>query len=85
MRLGRKTYLVEAVDDEHRALYVATANSLIGLLTLSGFGLALIASWANLDGVLITLGATVSMATWLAMRLAAPKDFRVSDAPSSAE
>lgn len=75
VRLGRKTYLVEAVGDADRALHVATANSCIGVLTLSGFGLAVIANWADLNGVLLTLGAVVGAATWMANRLAAPDDF----------
>jgi hypothetical protein len=79
VRLGRKTYLVEAVGDADRALHVATANSCIGVLTLSGFGLAVIAQWADLNGVLLTLGAVVATATWMARRLAAPGDFKPAD------
>lgn len=83
VRLGRKTYLVEAVGDADRALHVATANSCIGVLTLSGFGLAVIAQWADLNGVLLTLGAVVATATWMARRLAAPGDFKPADPDTS--
>lgn len=75
VRLGRKAYLVEAVDGDDRALHVATANTCIGVLTLGGFGLALVASWTSVVGVLLTLAGTVALATGLALRLPSPKKF----------
>ena len=41
IRLGRKTYLIDLATAEHRAMYVAVSNTLIGIiLLLSGsFGL----------------------------------------------
>jgi hypothetical protein len=41
--LGRKTYLIDRVDDRQRSTYVAFANSAIGIIALSFGGLGIIA------------------------------------------
>jgi hypothetical protein len=45
VRLGRKTYLVDAAPAEARPLYVAVSNTLIGALTLAGGALGLISTF----------------------------------------
>jgi len=69
VRLGRKTYLVDAVNAEERATYVAFANSAVGLFTLFAGGLGALA-WASslqvLLVVLILLGlAGIGLSAWM--------------------
>jgi hypothetical protein len=52
VRLGRKTYLVDATPQEDRATYTAFSNSLVGVLAIISGGVGLIAQW---------LGATVML------------------------
>ena len=66
VRLGRKTYLVDAAPAEDRPLYVAVSNTLIGVLTLAGGALGLISTVFGIRVllalfiVLAFLGVTVS-------------------------
>jgi hypothetical protein len=59
VRLGRKTYLVDAINDEDRATCVAFTNSFVGVLALiSGTG-GLVAQWfgsGSLIAVLVVVG-----------------------------
>ena len=69
VRLGRKTYLVDAVDPGERATYVAFANSAVGLFTLLAGGLGALA-WASslqvLLVVLVLLGlAGIGLSAWM--------------------
>ncbi|WP_022727163.1 MFS transporter [Fodinicurvata sediminis] len=52
-RLGRKTYLVDAAPSEERPLYVAFANSAIGLVALALGGLGILADlWVPATAVI---------------------------------
>lgn len=62
VRLGRKTYLVDATPDAQRATYTAFSNSLIGAIALLSGVSGLIAHW---------LGATLMMAVIGGLMLAA--------------
>ncbi|NNL76334.1 MAG: MFS transporter, partial [Desulfobacterales bacterium] len=55
LRLGRKTYLVDGAPDDDRPLYVAVSNTLIGVVTLFGGGLGLIAYSFGTQSVLVVL------------------------------
>jgi MFS family permease len=58
IRTGRKTYAVDIAEDEQRTAYVASANTIIGLvlLCLGGF-YALLYQWFGYDILLIMLVA----------------------------
>jgi len=57
VRLGRKTYLVDAVPQEERATYTATTNTLVGIVAV-GTGLAgLIAQYGGPMMMILVLGS----------------------------
>lgn len=56
VRLGRKTYLVDAAPAEERPLYVATGNTLIGCFTLASGLLGLLLAILGLAPMLALLG-----------------------------
>jgi hypothetical protein len=53
VRLGRKTYLVDGAPELERPLYVAFSNTIIGVLTLAGGALGLLAEAFSLPLLLI--------------------------------
>lgn len=67
IRLGRKTYLVDAAPEKERPLYVAVSNTLVGLVTVlsavMGFGADLFGvEWLiGIFGVLMLSGIMISM------------------------
>ena len=69
VRLGRKTYLVDAAPERERPLMVAVANTLVGIMYAVGGGLGLMADWLGVAVVLWTLGAMAVLGTMLAWRL----------------
>ncbi|WP_440995550.1 MFS transporter [Arhodomonas sp. SL1] len=56
VRLGRKTYLVDAAPADERALYVAFSNTSVGLLALAGGALGVLAQWLGVAAVVALLG-----------------------------
>ncbi len=56
VRLGRKTYVVDAAPDQDRPTYVAFSNTFSGLLTLAGGVLGVIAQVYGVQILLIILG-----------------------------
>jgi len=67
IRLGRKTYLVDAAPEKERPLYVAVSNTLVGLITVlsavMGFGADLFGvEWLiGIFGVIMLTGIVVSL------------------------
>ncbi|MDQ2069691.1 MFS transporter [Natronospira bacteriovora] len=57
VRLGRKTWLVDAAPAADRPTWVAFSNTSIGLLTLAAGGLGLIAQFAGLEAMMLTIVA----------------------------
>jgi MFS family permease len=55
VRLGRKTWLVDAAPAEDRPTWVAFSNTSIGLLTLAAGGLGLIAQFLGLEAMMLTI------------------------------
>lgn len=55
VRLGRKTYLVDATPAEKRATYTAFSNSLIGLLAILSGLAGLIAQWFGATAMLLVI------------------------------
>jgi sugar phosphate permease len=58
VRLGRKAYLVTAAPPDERPLYVALANTIIGLVMI---GLALLGVVAQVAGVSAAVGAVLTL------------------------
>lgn len=56
VRLGRKTYLVDAVPQAERATYTAFSNSIIGLLAVAAGLAGFIAQWLGATPMLIAIG-----------------------------
>jgi hypothetical protein len=82
LRLGRKTYLVDAAPAEARPLYTAFANTATGLLALSGGLLGLL---ADLTVPAAAVGAVTVLAAagaWLCWRLPEARDLVAGAAPS---
>ena len=57
IRVGRKSYLVDAAPTDERPLYKAVANTTVGLLTLSFAALGIFAQLLGVDAVLALLFA----------------------------
>lgn len=67
VRLGRKTYLVDAAPEADRPLYVALSNTIGGLLTLAGGSFGLIAGAFGLRvliGLFVILALLSMFASW---------------------
>jgi hypothetical protein len=58
VRLGRKAYLVTAAPPDERPLYVALANTIIGVVMI---GLALLGIVAQVAGVSAAVGAVLGL------------------------
>ncbi len=70
VKLGRKTYLVDAAPKDERALYVAFSNTAIGALTLAAGFLGLLAQWLGSDAVIGLLVLLAVAAALSGLRLA---------------
>jgi MFS family permease len=55
VRQGRKTHVVDMAEGNRRTDYVATANTLIGLVLLVTSGLGALVSWVGPEGMLLIL------------------------------
>jgi sugar phosphate permease len=66
VRLGRKTYLVDATREQDRALYVSVANTSMGVLAFAWGALGLLVDVAGIRVVLLVLLATSLAAAALA-------------------
>jgi hypothetical protein len=67
VRLGRKTYLVDGAPEAERPLYVALTNTLVGLVTLAGGALGLVAqafSVRLLIAIFAVLALLGALASW---------------------
>jgi len=67
VRLGRKTWLVDAAPAQDRPTWVAFSNTAIGLLTLAAAGLGLIAQFLGLNAMMLTIIALAlggAVAAW---------------------
>lgn len=69
IRLGRKTYLVDAVPNQERATFAALSNCVIGLLALTMSALGLIAQLYGISLLIALLGTLALLATILCQRL----------------
>ncbi len=76
VRLGRKTYLVDAAPSEERPLLVAFSNTLIGVLALAFGGLGLLADLAGPQAMLGLLGILALAGAALALLLPRSEDFQ---------
>ncbi len=69
VRLGRKTWLLDAAPEEERPLMVAVANTTVGVMFAFAAGLGFLADRAGVPVVLLGLGAMALVGTFLAWRL----------------
>lgn len=69
IRLGRKTYLVDAVPSEERATFAALSNSMIGALALTMSVLGLVAQFYGISLLIALLGSLALIATIACQRL----------------
>lgn len=54
-RLGRKTYLVDGAPEDRRPLYVSVANTIIGVVTIAGATLGILADLFSVEAVIALL------------------------------
>jgi MFS family permease len=69
VRLGRKTYLVDAAPDADRPLYVAVSNTLVGVLTLVVGSLGVIADLFSVPVLIMTYLALTALAMAVSWRM----------------
>jgi hypothetical protein len=69
IRLGRKTYLVDAPPADERPTWVAVANTAIGGATVVGAGVGLLAGVIGTSGTLATFAAFAALGSVAAWRL----------------
>ncbi len=72
VRLGRKTWLVDAAPDEERPTWVAFSNTSIGVLALAAGGLGLLADMTRIEVVIGLLMLLSLIGAALCLRLPAP-------------
>lgn len=68
VRLGRKTYLVDGAPETERPLYVAFANTGVGVLALAMGGLGLVTTFVGTEGTIVVLSvmaALLVIASWV--------------------
>lgn len=78
VRLGRKTYLLDAAPDSDRPLYVAFSNTAIGVVTLVGGALGFVATVFGIES-LIALLLLLSLAAAAICRLMPKAEEMASD------
>ena len=76
VRLGRKTYLVDAAPQDDRPLYVAFSNSAIGGLALLAGAAGLIADLIGPDVLVALLAGVALLGALVARSLPEPKTFQ---------
>lgn len=67
VRVGRKSYIVDAAPDGERPLYVAASNTLAGVLTLAFVAFGVVAQVVSIDatlGVLLVLCLLGAVSAW---------------------
>jgi hypothetical protein len=69
VRLGRKVYLVDMSDNQHRAAFVAVSNTAIGVLMLVGGLIGLIGDWLRSAAVIMALAIVSIVAATYVVRL----------------
>ncbi|MFU8860705.1 MAG: MFS transporter [Cyclonatronaceae bacterium] len=74
VRLGRKTYLVDATPERDRPTYVALSNTLVGLFTLAGALLGFIADAAGLEVLIMVFIFIILCGTGLSFVLPESSD-----------
>jgi len=70
IRLGRKTYLVDAPPADERPTWVAVANTAIGGATVVGAGVGLLAAVIGTAGTLAMFAAFTALGSVVSWRLA---------------
>jgi hypothetical protein len=81
VRVGRKTYLVDAVPGEDRPVYVAFANTGIGIVTLGWGAIGLLSGVIGLAGLLLTLAGLAVAGGLAAAAMPEAAEFTAATAP----
>ncbi len=76
VRLGRKTYLVDAAPSDDRPLYVAFSNTAIGGLALVAGAAGLVVDLVGPHSLIVLLAAISLAGALVGRRLPAPESFR---------
>jgi hypothetical protein len=69
VRLGRKTWLVDATPATDRPTYVALSNTLVGIATIAGAGLGFVADAAGIEILLLILVGIIAAGTIYSLTL----------------
>lgn len=75
VRLGRKTYLIDAAPEDERPTFVAFGNSAIGVVTLLTGALGALAQWGGLVALLALLAATAVAGCGLSLTMPEADNF----------
>ena len=79
VRLGRKTYVVDIAEGNKRTQYVATSNSVIGVLLLITGLLAAFASQLSINIVLVMFAIMALVALWLGRQLPEASNYETGE------
>ena len=69
VRLGRKTYIVDMANGNERTDYVATSNTLIGLILLITGGISALVSVFSVEGIILALSISGVLGAMVSARL----------------
>lgn len=69
VRLGRKTYLVDAAPQDERATYTAFSNSLVGVVVMLSGLAGLVAHWLGATSMLLLLGLVMVLGIFACRRM----------------
>lgn len=69
VRLGRKTYLVDAVPAGERPTFTAFSNSVIGVLAVCTGVAGLVAQWLGATVLLLVIGLITLAGAWACQRM----------------
>ncbi len=78
VRIGRKTYLVDAAPELDRPLYVSVSNTIVGIVTLSSAALGLLADLISVEFLIGLFVAFMIAGVILAMSLPKAEEMVVS-------
>ena len=79
VRLGRKTYLVDATPQQDRATYTAFSNSTVGILAIISGGTGLIAQWLGPTSMLSAIAVFILLSYFACKKMPEAEEMLTSD------
>ncbi len=79
IRLGRKTWLVDAAPEIERPLYVSVSNTVVGIITVASAALGFIADAASVGWLIGVFAAFMLIGVVLALRLPEAEEMAASN------